>query len=352
MEEGKLSRSLFWRGTHRMLGNPTLGTFTVFLTGLFLIRVAANIYLSIYLTKEGSTVDAIQITSAHFILLSAYIIWVGSLATFRLSFALPRLCFVNFAPYERRFRSGFLRHIAVLRPMNLASLLIIILIAFAFSMVFGMWHAIMTRAFVVLFFTFLGIVLVITVTSWVSPGRSEIQIIEMLYMMFLVTLNPDTGSFNKHVSIFFRGIYSPVQSVWEVVAAVGLIVLFAVLILLLVKILSAVDNLFRRQLSFNMLERWYWRFFRVRFWGLLYIIITPILMSPFILISTKRLVLILFIFIGVLSYLFFIAHSENTLREKWRSSLFDKGNIRLILRSVLIHIGLTLIPVFGYIIVK
>ena len=74
MDEGRLSRSLFLRGIHRMAGNPTLGTFTGFLTGIFLIRVAANIYLSIYLAKEGSVIDFIQIASAHFILLSAYII--------------------------------------------------------------------------------------------------------------------------------------------------------------------------------------------------------------------------------------------------------------------------------------
>ena len=224
MDQGRLSRLLFFRGMHRMLGDPTLGTLTGFLTGIVLIRIAANIYLAISLAKEGSPVDALQFVTAHFILLSAYIIWVGSLETFRISFALPRLCFVNFTPYGRRFRSGFIRNIALLRPMNLVSLFLLIFMAFTFSIVFGMWSEIMIRAFVVLISTLLGIVLVIAVTSWVRPGRSEIQMIELLYMMFLVLLNPDTGSFNKHVSIFFRGIYSPVKSVWEVFVVLGIII--------------------------------------------------------------------------------------------------------------------------------
>lgn len=176
--------------------------------------------------------------------------------------------------------------------------------------------------------------------------------IEMLYLLVLVALNPDIGSFNKRVRIFFGGIHRSFHSVWEVGAAVGLIVMLALLILLLVKILSAIGNLFRRQLSLSPLERWYWRFLRVRSWVLLYVLITPILISSVISLSTKRWALVLFILFGAASYLYFIAQCENTLREKWRCSLFDKGNIRLITRSVLIHIILIVIPVFGYIIAK
>lgn len=352
MREGKLSRALFWRGTHRMLGDPTIGTITGFLTGIFLIRVSANIYLSIYLANTGSTVDIIQIASTHFVILSAYIILVGSLATFRISLALPELCFIDFSPYRRRFRSGFIRQTAVLRPMNITSITIIIFMAFIFSIIFGLWNAIMFRASIVLFFTFSGFLIVIKVLSIFHPGRSEIQILELLYILLLVSLNPDTGSFQNQVSIFFSGNYSSIHSVLEIISIIGLIVMAALLILLLLKMLSTIDNLFHRQLPSHPLEKWYWRFFQLRFWMLLYILITPVFISSFIPISTKGWILILFILFSALSYSFFINHCENTLREKWRMSLFEAGNIRLITRSVLIHTGLTLIPVLGYIIVK
>ncbi len=343
---------LYQRGTHRILGNPFLGTFTAFLTLLFLVRIAANLYLVIDLSKKGSTLDAVQIASVHFILLSAYIVWVGSLATLRISLSLPRLCFVNFSPRGRRFRSRFLRQISLLRPMNMASASIILLTAFILSMICANWRFVVVRALVVLCSTFTGFVIVIAVASWSLSRRSEIQIIEMLYLIFLVAVNPDIGFTDNRVSIFFGGRHYSFHGILDVAATIGLIVMLALLILLLVRVLSSMGNRLRRQLPLRPMERWYWRFLRIRSWVLLYMVVIPVFISSFTTVSTKRWAFVLSILFGVASYLYFIAQCETTLHEKRRCSLFDKGNLRLIARSVLIHIGLMTVPVIGYIIGK
>jgi len=348
----RLSKALYRRGIHRILGNPFLGTFTAFLIVLFLIRIAANLYLAINLANMGSRIDAVQIAGAHFIYLSAYAIWVGSLASLRISLALPRLCFVNFAPGGKQFRSRFRRQIAFRRPLNIVALSIILFTAIVFSLLLGNWHVVVVQALVVLSSTFIGIFIVLAVASWSFQSRSEIQIMEMLYLIFLVALNPDIGPFNNRVSIFFRGFHFPFHSVWEIGFAVGLIVLLALLILVLVRMMSAMGKIFRKKLSLSPIERWYWRFLRIRSWVLLYLVILPVLISTNTTPGAKRWAMVLSILFGAVSYLYFIAQCENTLHEKWRCSLFDKGNIRIITRSVLVHIVLMTIPVLGYVAAK
>ena len=348
----RLSRELYRRGTHRLLGNPFLGSFTAFLAVLFLVRIAANFYLAINLWNKGSNIDAVQIASAHFVFLSAYVIWVGSLASFRIGCSLPALCFVNFTPHGKHFRSGFIRQTAFLRPMNIASVSIILFMTIVFSMVCGGWQAVVVRALVVLSFIFIGIVIVIAVASWALPSQSEIRMLEMLYLLFLVLLNPDIGSSNNRISILFRGCHYFSPIVWNVGFTVGLIVMLSILVLLLVRVLSAMGNLFRRQLSFRPMESWYLRFLRIRYWVVLYMITIPVFVSSVISPSTKWWTLLLSILFGVASYLYFIAQCENTLYEKWRCSLSDKGSIRFIAGSVWIHIVLMTIPVLGYIVTK
>ena len=99
----------------------------------------------------------------------------------------------------------------------------------------------------------------------------------------------------------------------------------AVVVLLLVRVLSAVNNLFGRQISLSPMERWYWRFFRIRSWAIIYAVVTPVFISRTISTSTKRWTLVLSILFGVTSYLYFISNCENILDERWRCSLFDIG---------------------------
>jgi hypothetical protein len=348
----RISRELYRRGTHRLLGNPFLGTLTAFLTMLFLIRIVANFYLAIDLSNKGSNIDAVQVASAHFVFLSAYAVWVGALSSLRISLALPQLCFIDFAPHGRRFRSNFMRRIACLRPMNIASLSIMVFTIFVFSIICGSWHVVVVRGLIVLSSTLIGVIIVTTFASRSVLSRSEIQIMEIFYLLFLVALNPDIGSFDDRVSIFFGGIYCSFSSVRKLGSAVGLIVILALLMLLLVRVLSAMKNLFRLQISLSPMERWYWRFLRIRSWAFLYVVITPVFISSTISPSIKRWTLVLSILFGVASYLYFITHCDNTFHEKWRCSLSDRGNVRLITRSVLTHVVLMIIPVLGYILFK
>ncbi len=348
----RIAGSLYHRGTHRLLGNRLIGSLTAFLTLLILIRIAVNLYLAIDLSNKGTSLDAVQIASAQFVFLSAYIVWIGTIASYRIGFALPRLCFINLTPHGDRFRFYFLRKAALQRPTNLAFVIIMLLNALILAMICDKGHEVVARGVAALVFSILGIAIVIAVAVWSDPSRSEIQILEMLYLLLLVALNPDIGSFRDRVVIFFWRQHFPFSSVWVIGITVGLIVSLAVFVLVMGRIFVAVSTSFRRSLSLSPIERWYWRFLRVRTWFILYAIITPILISTFLSPVTKLWALIYFVLFGVVSYLIFIAHCENTLHDSWRCSLFDAHNFRLIAKSALVHILLMMIPVLGYIIAR
>jgi hypothetical protein len=348
----RLSRVLHRRGTHRLLGNPFLGSLTAFLTVLILIRVAANFSIISRISDKSSRIDAVQVASAHLVFLSAYAVWVGALASCRISLALPRLSFVSFAPFGRRFRSKFTRRAALLRPMNIASLSIMLLTVIVFSIICGCWQSIMVRGLMVLSLTSIAVIFVTALASRFVRSRSDIQILETLYLLLLVSLNPDIGTFKGLASVFFRGNYFSFSGVLEVGCTVALVVMVAVVVLLLVRALSAMNNLFGRQISLSPMERWYWRFFRIRSWAFIYAVVTPIFISRNVSLSTQRWTLFLSIVFGVASYLYFVSHCENILHERWRCSLSDKGNIKLMARSALVHVVLMTIPVLEYFFIK
>ena len=347
---GELARALYRRATHRLLANPLLGTFTAFLSVLLLIRIAANLYLAIRLSLAGSNIDAVQIASAHFILLSSYMVWIGALASFRIGSAVSGTCFIDFARYGPRFRSRFMRRIAFLRPMNVTALALMVFTTACFSLLCGNWPGIVVRAWVALASTYVGIALVTAVASWSAPSQFEIRKLEMLYLLLLVALNPDIGSFDDRVGVFFGGLYWPFSHLWMVLMAVGLPVMLALLVLLVVKTASSVGGSFRRQFSLRPMAGWYWRLLRIRSWVLLYVVITPIFVSHMIAANTKRWTLALSILFSSAAYLYYIAHCENTLHDKWRCSLADRGSMRLIARPLLVHFVLMMIPVLEYIV--
>jgi hypothetical protein len=234
--------------------------------------------------------------------------------------------------------------------MTVAYLSITLLTAFVFSVIRGSWGAISVRGLIVLLSTLIGIIIVTTVTFGSALSRSEMQLMEILYLLFLLVLNPDIGSSNGSVRIFFffGGLHCSFSSLWQVASAIGLIVILSLLVLLVVRVLTGVSNLFGRLISLSPMERWYWRFLRIRSWIFLYAVVAPVFISSTISPGVKRWTLGISMLFGVASYLYFITHTENTLHEKWRCSLFDKGNIRLIVRSVVTHAVLMAIPVLEY----
>jgi hypothetical protein len=349
----RLSRELRRRATHRLLGNPFLGSLSAFLTLLLLIRIAANFYMVVKLSSRNPNIDALQIASAHFLFLCACAVWVGTLSSRRIGMVLPRLSFVDFALHGRRFRSMFMRQIAFLRPVTLACLSIMVLSALVFSAISGRWGVILLRGLVVLASTSAAVGIVTAVADRSVLSRSDAQIMEVLYLLLLLALNPDIGSVNGEIGItlLFGSLRCSFPGL-EFALAIAAIVILALLVLLVVRVLTGVKYLVRRRKSSSAMESWYRRFLRIRSWVFLYIIAAPIFISSTVSPSTKRWTLALAILFAVFSYLFFISHCENTLHEKWRCSLFGRGNTRLIARSLLNHAVLTAIPVLGYIVFR
>jgi hypothetical protein len=348
----KLAKSLFHRGMQRSLWNPTIGTFRAFITFIFLVRIAADIFIVVNIAGKGAQINTVQIASVILVFLAAYAVCIESLATFRVSFALPQLSFIDITPGARRFKNRFLRHVAIYRPMNIVIMAFILIAAVLFSAVSGSWSTIAIRALVVLCCVLAGATAIISVASRIRPGRSDLQIFEILFLLILIALNPDIRSYNDQVVIIFSGFYISFEKTWQVGTAIGLVTSGVLAVLLLTKIRPVFGTYFRRRTTFSPMEGWYWRFVRVKNWVLYYLIVIPMLISELIPRGTSRWVLILFEILTAVSYLYFIASSENSLREKWRYSLFEKGNVRLIMKSGMIHIVLMLVPVAVYFAVK
>jgi len=345
----RLSAELRKRGSHRLLGNQSLGTFNAFLTSVFLIRIAANLYMAIE-RAFCAEIEAVQIASAHIALLSGYIILVGSLSSFRLSYALPQQCFSSFASQGKRFRSRFLFRIAFVRPMNIAALSLIIFTAFIFSWTSGSWPEIMPRAAIALFASSTGIAVVHAAASWTKPRRSETEILETLYLLFFLGLRADIGPFENRVSILFAGYHHPFHGLWEIAVIAVSAVVLALLMLVILKAFSALSRFSFIQSSSHPMDRWYREVIRKEYWGLLYLCVIPIFISASIPSTIKRGFMVLSALFAASSYLYFLILCENTLYEKWRCSLRDKKNMRLLLRSALLHLTLLMIPLLIYII--
>jgi hypothetical protein len=337
-----------------MLGNPFLGSVTAFLTLLLLIRIIANFYIVVKIANQNPNVDAVQIASAHFVFLCAYAVWVGTLSSCRIGLALPRPASIDFAPRGRRFRSMFRRRVAFFRPVTAAYLSIMLLTTLVFSTVSGNWDVILLRGLAVMAVTLAGVAAVTAVASGTVSRRSDIQIMEILYLLLLLALNPDVGSFKGvlGITLLFGSLRFSFAGLWELGLAVGGVVILAFLVLAMVRVLAGAGSMLRRRGSSGPIGRWYWRFVRIRSWAFLYSIVTPIFVSSTVSPGTKRWALFFSILFAAAAYLLFISHCENTLREKWRCSLFDRGSTGLLVRSALNQAALTAVPVLGYIVFR
>ena len=199
VDMNRLCRTLVHRGTHRALGHAPLGGFAAFLSVLFLVRIGANIYLLMDL--RAAPMDTVQIAAAHGLILSAYIILIGTLAGLRVSFALPPLCFVRLSPGGGRFQARFIRRAALLRAMNLTVVASGLLLTVVLGWIGGEWGPLVTRALVLAAATCAGFPVVLSVSLRSVKSRREAQILEMLYLVLLVALNPDIGSVDGRVSM-------------------------------------------------------------------------------------------------------------------------------------------------------
>ena len=100
-----ISMRLFSRGMHRMFGNPSLGTFSGFLTVMFLIRAAVNLYYVCYMSSGETRIDILQISNNWFLFSGAYFISCSSLSAFHIGFALPDRSFLELSSGAVKFKS-------------------------------------------------------------------------------------------------------------------------------------------------------------------------------------------------------------------------------------------------------
>ncbi len=333
---------------HRTFGNPALGTFTGFLTVVFLIRITVNLYFVFVLNHSGAALNITQVSGLYFIYLSAYAILVGPLASLHISFALPDLSFIDLSPGRDRFRTEFLRRAILIRPMNLVTAAILIIAVFIFSTMGERPFAVIGIACILLCSVVLSYFIIFRIVSWASPSLPEIQGLELLYLMIIVLLNPDISNVEGSICLVFSGIPCFFESFISIVFGLGIILILSVTILVFFKAISSISSLFKGQMSLSIIESWYWRFFKIRFWIFIYFLLFPMLIIPVFPEKMRLWSLAIFLIFGTLSYLYFISQCENSLKEKWRSSLLMKKNRKLIIRSLAVHIILMLIPVAGF----
>lgn len=353
VQASRLAGVLRRRGAHRLAGNAALGSFTAFLAVILSIRIGTNLFWAIDLTTRHPYVRLAQIASAHFLLISAYLIWIGSLSSFRLGASLPSPSFIDTLPGGKAFLAAFKTRTAFLRPLHLALALIIAGIAAAFLPV-GREDLplIAPRAVLALLVSFAGLGLLRAVMEWIPPERSEAQLLELLASMFLVYINVDLNFVQGGTVALIALKYYAFRSTWGYGAALCAIILIEAAVLLALKLLSLLRRASRRRGALGPLEHWYFRLFKLRIWLLLYAMIMPVWLSSMIPPRTKLWALLLFAGASVAAFLSVITQWENTLQGQWRRSLLDRRNRRLLVRPLLIHLLFTAIPVLGYLALK
>lgn len=194
--------ALHRRAAHRHTRNPLLGTATNFFTLVLAIRLGTNLYWAFRLSASYPYVDAGQIATVHFLFLSAWLVWVGSLSSCRLRSALPRPSFVGLLPGGNAFLSRFARRVTLRRPLNLAVAVILLAVTAAFLiMANGGQPAIALRAALTLSVSWAAIVLLDRWLERFPPAGFEAQTLELMAVVFLVSLNPDLGFVHERTSV-------------------------------------------------------------------------------------------------------------------------------------------------------
>ena len=133
----EIARQLYSRSMHRMFGHPQLGTATAFLSVIFIIRSAVNLYFVQMIYGGTTEIMYRQISNGWFIYIGAYFVVCSSLSAFHTSFALPQNCFISDTAAGKDFRIRFIRHAAVVRPMNIIMLTLSAAGVFIFSSTSG-----------------------------------------------------------------------------------------------------------------------------------------------------------------------------------------------------------------------
>ena len=339
----EIGRQLYLRGMHRMFGHPTIGTFCALLSGIFIIRASANLYFVRLLSSGGVQMDLSQISAGWFLYLGLYLSCCGSLSAFHISFVLPQRSFVGLQRSGRRFRRLFLGQAALLRPMNLA-VLVLSVVGFYILARTGASAADLASGLVLLLISAAAGSFIFRFTAALSPGMIDSQILEFVSLLFIVMLNPEVMAYGGHIRIGLRAEAPPFDRLYLSIAAVATVSLILSALLVAVKLLSGRG----RPRSYKApLLGWYFRYFGVKFWFLLYLIAVPAFSLPILSSSLKRSVYAGFVLFCLASWLLFINHCDNQLAESLGQKAALSRGRRLFAKPAALHLLLTLLPLAG-----
>ncbi|MBN2048905.1 MAG: hypothetical protein JW760_00560 [Spirochaetales bacterium] len=345
-----LLKSLRSRGSHRTLGNSSLGTFSAFLTLLVAVRIAANLYIVIDLYLRGSGINIPQVFQGHAVFLAAYLLLIRPLAAYNTASTLPWPCFIDFTARGKAFRSRFSLRAALFSPMTWGPAALLAILSLLATLQTGLGAGILGRALFILAAAAVGFRVVLLVLERLKLPRSDLEVLTTLYLIFLVMANPDLGPYNHAVSFLYRGFYYFPSSL--TVAALVLLILAgtAAAVPFLFKGLSLLADRRKSLAGRDPLLSWYRRVIRPRTWIILYGILASLYISPFISQETKRRSLGLALFFGAVMFVFFLSHCDNALQEKWRRSLLHRKQRFLILRPLAAHSLGMAVCVLGYLV--
>ena len=343
MSMREYTRILYNRSLHRTFGNSGIGSVAVFMTFLFLLRSAVNLYFVFEFSSGKADMNLSQISAGWFIYIALYIMLCSSLSAFHVSFALPSFCFIDLSEKGKVFRRNFLARAAILRPANILILALIVTAFFIFS-------SVTTDYFII----FRGIILIAAsialsaaafrIAGLIYPGKLEIQVLETGFLLLFIIINPDLFPKQGVVVLLFQGVFLQLDSF--LTSAIILASLFCgqIILLLLLKFVSELNKRLKSGFASRPLIAWYLRFYNLNFWLLLYILIIPVVSAPVFDASIKTRALVVYFIFSALAFLIFINHCDNFLNESWQKKLLAKSNIKIILSPAMIHLLLTILP--------
>ena len=347
-----LSKRLYSRSTHRSFGNPNIGTITVFLTFMFILRSAVNLYF-VYLYNDGINPLAYsQIIPGWYIYFSAYFIFRGSLLAFHISYALPDNCFLHISHRGRMFRTAFLRHSAVVKPMNIIIISVAAAGFFIFQITCG--KTLLNLSIIPIFlFAITSSYFLFRLAEKLKLQKNDIQILEAVLTGLLVSLNPDvisTFRFDGTIYFLVNSVYIPFQSFFVSAAALISLSLFCFISLIILRLFYFINKTaFSGKQKSGPIVGWYIHFFKINFWIILYLFIIPVVFAESFAFGLKTRLLSAYVLFSALSFIFFLLSCENTVRNSFRNRLLTKQHIYLSLPAIVLHFSLTLIPVLLFV---
>ncbi len=345
-------RTIKSRGSHRLRVAPSAGTALGFMTLIFFIRITANILMIINLARHNVRINFIQNADIHFLLLSAYLIWIVPLTGYQVSGALPSSTFIELLPGGKRFISRFRIHITFMRPVPAAIVFLILFISVSFSLMSRRFFPLIIRTSVVITVAFSAVALLLKVYAWLKPSVTEAQMLHMLFLFILVFVNPDISPRESGIITVVGNRYYELMSIRLTVVLIGVVILSVLILICIIKITSLVSDSARRRFKLSPVEEWYWKIVKFRSWIIIYFLSIPVLFLKYFSLRIKLYALVFLAGISFFSFLAFAFHCDNVLREKWQFSIMEKNNRNLLLKPLLTHLFLTSIPFMSYFTVR